>query len=60
MNRLLGNMGFIKIYLDDILIHSKNKDEHYKHLEEVLNILKYNNVSINLEKSTFGANEVSI
>ena len=31
---------FVIIYIDDILIHSKNEEEHEKHLEMVLKRLR--------------------
>jgi len=42
MNRVFGNdIGkFVLVYLDDILIYSKSKEEHEKHLVAVLDKLK--------------------
>lgn len=59
MNTLLGHFRFIKIYLDDIVIFSKNEKEHSEHLQEILSYLIKNNVSINFEKSTFFRTEIS-
>ena len=38
MNNALGDFTnkFVKVYLDDIIIHSKNEDEHAEHLRLVL------------------------
>ncbi|MEG0619337.1 MAG: reverse transcriptase domain-containing protein [Bacilli bacterium] len=58
MRELLGHLYFTKVFLDDILIHSKNISEHFEHLKTVLTILKENNVSINFEKSKFATEEV--
>ncbi|GBG77967.1 hypothetical protein CBR_g25898 [Chara braunii] len=49
---------FVVMYLDDILIFSKSMDEHVKHLEEVLQVLKEAQLHLNLEKSEFGRNSV--
>ncbi|GBG59096.1 hypothetical protein CBR_g24439 [Chara braunii] len=46
------------VYLDDILIFSKSMEEHLKHLEEVLTILKKTQLHLNLEKSEFGKDSV--
>ncbi|GBG72532.1 hypothetical protein CBR_g12103 [Chara braunii] len=49
---------FVVVYLDDILIFSKSMEEHLKHLEEVLAILKKMQLHLNLEKSEFGKDSV--
>lgn len=59
MNRILEDLDFVKIYLDDILIHSKNIYEHLDHLNTVLRKLQEANASINFEKSKFGEKEVT-
>ena len=42
---------FIVIYLDDILVYSKNEKDHKKHVRQILNTLKKANLRIVLEKS---------
>ncbi|GBG73152.1 hypothetical protein CBR_g12870 [Chara braunii] len=49
---------FVVVYLDDILIFSKTMEEHLKHLEEVLQVLKEAQLHLNLEKSEFGRDSV--
>ncbi|GBG80720.1 hypothetical protein CBR_g31176 [Chara braunii] len=49
---------FVVVYLDDILIFSKSMEEHAKHLEEVLQVLKEAQLHLNLEKSEFGRDSV--
>ncbi|GBG89122.1 hypothetical protein CBR_g48832 [Chara braunii] len=49
---------FVVVYLDDIPIFSKSMDEHVKHLEEVLQVLKDAQLHLNLEKSEFGRDSV--
>ncbi|GBG59767.1 hypothetical protein CBR_g54870 [Chara braunii] len=49
---------FVVVYLDDILIFSKSMEEHVKHLEEVLQVLKEAHLHLNLEKSEFGRDSV--
>ncbi|KAG0438791.1 Retrovirus-related Pol polyprotein from transposon gypsy [Dictyocoela muelleri] len=59
MYSLLGNLKITKVYIDDILIHSESESQHLQHLEEVLNLMQINNISINYEKYEFFKKEVS-
>ncbi|GBG92291.1 hypothetical protein CBR_g55060 [Chara braunii] len=49
---------YVVVYLDNILIFSKSMEEHVKHLEEVLQVLKEAQLHLNLEKSEFGRDSV--
>ncbi|RYP53614.1 hypothetical protein DL770_010985 [Monosporascus sp. CRB-9-2] len=49
---------FVVCYLDDILIYSKTKEEHTKHVHKVLQALQNANLLVNAEKSTFHVQEV--
>ena len=59
MKSILGNERNVCIFLDDILIYSKDKHEHTKDLIRILKILNTNNVLINKDKSEFFAEEVT-
>ncbi|KAG0436925.1 Transposon Ty3-I Gag-Pol polyprotein [Dictyocoela muelleri] len=48
-----GDLEYVKVFLDDVLIHSKSEEEHIEHLKTVMNILKQNQVAINFEKTNF-------
>ena len=58
LNTILADLPFVKIYLDDILIHSETLREHVKHLETVFKRFKHYNVSINWNKSKFNIPKV--
>ncbi|GBG73241.1 hypothetical protein CBR_g12959 [Chara braunii] len=49
---------FVVVYLDDILMFSKSMEEHMRHLEKVLQVLKEAQLDLNLEKSEFGRDSV--
>jgi len=53
---LLGK--FVKVYIDDILIYSKNPDEHASHVRQVLELVQANNYHIKLSKCEFEQKEV--
>lgn len=48
----------IEIYIDDILIYGKTKEEHDQRLKNVFKIALKNNVKFNLKKCQFGLSEV--
>jgi hypothetical protein len=50
MHYILGHLQFVEVYLDDITIHSKNIEEHFKHIEQVGDILKRSNLRIKQSK----------
>ncbi|KAG0435968.1 Retrovirus-related Pol polyprotein from transposon opus [Dictyocoela muelleri] len=58
IRQLLGEMEYVKIYMDDLLIHSSNEETHYEHLKKVLSILHNHGASVNFEKSQFNKNQV--
>ena len=53
MNRLVGQLPFAIVYLDDILIFSRNHHEHLEHIRQVLQILKDNSLYAKWEKCEF-------
>ena len=46
------------VYLDDILITSRDKEEHCRHLRELFMLLSNQSVAINRKKYGFGQKEV--
>ena len=44
---------FVEVFLDDILIYSKNEREHEEHLQEVLSYLRENKLYGKLSKFSF-------
>jgi len=54
----LGDLPFVTVYLDDILIFSKNETEHVSHVEEVLRRLRQHKYFLKLSKCEFFKKEI--
>lgn len=59
MKRIFEDYSFVKIFLDDILIHNKSVEEHREYQKKIFDVVRANNIKINFEKSNFVAEEVS-
>jgi len=53
MDMVFGHLDFLFVYLDDILVASKNEAEHKIHLKEVFTKLQDNGLVINVDKCEF-------
>ena len=58
MDRIFRGLPFVFIYLDDLLVASTNRRSHLKHLRVVLELLVQNGLVLNLEKCSFGQEEI--
>lgn len=59
VNGALAGLEFLFAYIDDILIASRTKAEHIKHINIVLQRLSSHNLAINIEKCKFGENTMT-
>ena len=50
--------NFVVVYFDNVLVYSKSLDEHVLHLQSVFDVLRKEKLCPNLEKCSFGVNEV--
>jgi hypothetical protein len=58
MDKIFFELPFTFIYLDDLLVASRDKDEHISHLQEVLQRLQDNGLVLNTDKCVFGQGEI--
>ena len=53
MNKVLEGLPYAMTYLDDIIIFSKNEEEHLEHLEEVFHRLRQAGLKMKHSKCDF-------
>ena len=56
---VMRGLRFVICYIDDVLVHSPDHEQHLQHLEKVLMRLRKYNLKLNVSKSIFGAKEVT-
>ena len=54
MDNIMQELDFIFVYLDDILIASKNEKQHRRHIRQVCQKLNENGLIVNKVKCLFG------
>src|SRR5699024_5022066 len=59
MNQVTHGLDFVYVYLDDILVASRNEEEHARHLDILFERLNSHGLSINLEKCHFAVPELT-
>lgn len=59
MSGHFGNIKGLINYLDDFLVFAETKEEHDTIVAQVMDIMESLNLKVNLEKSVFGAKEVT-
>ena len=59
MREIFGDLQGVSIYLDDLLIHAKDKKQHDEILKAVLGRIRAHNLSLNLKKCSFYQESVS-
>lgn len=59
MDGIFRDLNYTFVYLDDILVASRDEEEHTAHLKEVLQRLADNGLTLNISKCAFGQNTVT-
>ena len=59
MNRIFRNLPFVTTYLDDILVHSANIEQHKDHLKQVFQKLQESGLTLRGQKCHFGMTKVT-
>ena len=58
VNEVLRGLPFVFVYIDDVLIFSKSREEHMRHLTLVFDRLKYFGLILNKDKCIFDVEEI--
>ena len=54
MESIFGDVPFVVVYIDDILVFSPSLEEHYKHLAKVFDLLRKHGIKLKTKKCQFG------
>lgn len=60
MYQILGHLEFVLNYIDDITIHSKSIEDHFKHIQIVIETLAKANLKLNASKCQWFKTELNI
>ncbi|XP_055602843.1 uncharacterized protein K02A2.6-like [Uranotaenia lowii] len=60
MSEMLIGIEGVVVYIDDIVVSGKTREEHDRRLNQVLHVLKENNATLNHSKCSFGVEELEI
>ena len=55
----VGKLSFCKVFIDDIIVFSKNLIEHISHISQIFSILHSKGPSINVDKTEIAREEVA-
>lgn len=58
MNQVCAGLDFAFVYIDDILLASHTKEDHFRHLEILFGRLEEFGLTVNLAKCTFGVEKL--
>ncbi|UYV80710.1 hypothetical protein LAZ67_19001480 [Cordylochernes scorpioides] len=54
MDEVAKGLDFVFVYIDDVLIASKNENDHIQHLHTIFKRLSGHGLAVNISKSVFG------
>ena len=59
MDSIFGSISYCIVYVDDLLVFSRNESEHFQHLRTILSLLRDNGLVVRSDKCQFGVPTVS-
>ncbi len=60
MEQIFGNSSFVKIFYDDLRVHSETLQKHLQNLDSVFSQLKKYNLKLNRPKCEFCKNSIKL
>jgi hypothetical protein len=60
MSRILGDLPYVLNFIDDIIIYSRNREDHAAHVKEVIDRLNEANLIINQDKCHLFSTQVAL
>lgn len=60
MNEVVGHLGFVKVYLDDVVIFLRSLSEHIGNISQVVLLIAENGLKVKVSKSEFAKRKVAL
>lgn len=58
MSELLKNASGVTLYMDDVLVHGRTREEHDQNLKHVMDLIRKSGLKLNRDKCSFGRSSV--
>lgn len=59
MNKVVGHLHFVRVYLNDVIIFSRSLTDHLGHIQQVLHLIAMNGLKVKMSKCEFAQRKIA-